>query len=333
MDMIPTKAAPLTSETLHLPGGAVLDLKSVPLSVWRVEVDGDLEIRNADVLPKVLLVRGDLIISNHEVCRCPDILHVDGSLSVRGAGVSGVPMDMKVGGDVRLVMAEVFGGFPADFEIHGDFICGRCKVQSFPSRLAVQGDFSAKFNLDPSLIHAVASQGRFILVGANVRNLPSPFSCRMLDVEGCRHLESLPAGLTVLGDLRANWTKISTIPSDARITGSIHFAHSYVESLGEITIVFGDLDLEDCPIKTLPDGLEVRGDLTLRNSLLSRLPSALKVDGNLDVRGVSARSPEILGGSYVKKRILTDRERKEGKGYTDDHRKPGIVSRLFGGHR
>jgi hypothetical protein len=106
-----------------------------------------------------------------------------------------------------------------------------------------------------------------------------------LDLSGYP-ITNLPDNLTKVGrDLDLENTKITSLPEDLTVGGSLYLRNTKITSLPKNLVVNGFLGLMNTPITSLPENLVVNDSLDLMNTPITSLPKNLTVEGNLDLRG------------------------------------------------
>ena len=113
---------------------------------------------------------------------------------------------------------------------------------------------------------------------------------------------SLPSGLKVSGTLYLNEVRIESLPTGLQVGENLVLSKTQIKSLSADIKIGGNLYLTNTPIASLPKGLKVGSHLILYGTNIISLPEDLDVGGNIEVRGTSIRSlPESLkvGGFII----------------------------------
>ena len=107
------------------------------------------------------------------------------------------------------------------------------------------------------------------------------------ELSGCTSLTSLPAGVSVGGDLKLyGCTRLTSLPAGLTVQGNLKlYGCTSLTSLPAGLTAGGNLDLSGCTrLTSLPAGVSVGGDLKLYGcTRLTSLPAGLTVGGNLNL--------------------------------------------------
>ena len=298
---------------LFVEGTGIADLPKV------VEVGGKLIILNTSIreihtgckvqhisaigpslerLPENWVVPGDMKFEDCPFLEFPAGLDV-GKLSFVGCLLSELPPRLHVRQCLNISNSFITE-IPADCEV-GSLIASNCALSKLPDNWKVKGDVhingSALRVLPKGLcveyLDICESRIKEIPADANIRCLKACYSAleRIPDhwaiagdliLAHCKHIQSLPNGLSVGGLLDIGGTNIQRIPADCKFF-SLHAVHSALQEIGAISGVPGRMDISYTKVKTLPDLLVVGGDFVLNHTLITHLPHNLVVGGCLSL--------------------------------------------------
>ena len=125
-----------------------------------------------------------------------------------------------------------------------------------------------------------------------------------------RKITKLPDNLTVRGSLDLTGSKITKLPENLVVGCSLYLGHSKIAKLPDNLVVGGNLYLSHTNVTELPDNLVVGCSLDITQANISKLPDNLVVGSYLDLRytkitelpdNLVVRGWIDLGGTKVKK--------------------------------
>ena len=103
-------------------------------------------------------------------------------------------------------------------------------------------------------------------------------------------ITTLPSNLSVKGHLDLDDTKITQLPDNLKIGGSLYLSDTPITQLPNNLKIYGSLNLNRTKITSLPSNLNINGYLGLRDTPITSLPSNLSVGIDLDLRGTKITS-------------------------------------------
>lgn len=241
----------------------------------------------------------------HHVCDLPDGLECKGNLNLSNRGISSLPRDLRVGGnlDIRGTAIKrlpdglsVRGGLyaydtPLEHIGNGVSVGGTLNIQgtpvtAIPEDIVVSENLLARETAITSYPAKALVMGVVDLSSTPISSLPEGLQIvRSLDLTNCKNLVALPASFVIGNRLSIRNTAISRIPPGVKIGRSLCASGSKIEDIGTQK-VWEALDLADTPIKRLPDNLMIvarrgGGVLSLSGSAIEDLGQNLKVTGRL----------------------------------------------------
>jgi hypothetical protein len=183
-----------------------LDLYNTPITSLPdnlKQVGGDLDLYNTSItsLPDNLTrVGGWLDLSNTPITKLPDNLTVDGWLDLSSTSITSLPDNLTVDGYLNLSNTPITT-LPDNLKVGGWLSLSNTPITKLPDNLTVGGSLY----LSNTKITSLSDN---LKVGGSLSLNFTPIT-------------SLPDNLAVGGNLRLN-TKITSIPTSAKITGKIY---------------------------------------------------------------------------------------------------------------
>lgn len=254
---------------------------------WLESPEGHLKVRrNTRHLPEGLKVGGDLILSYSRVGELPVNLDVGGTLDIQHTSISEIPSSTRIGKSL-LAAHSSLRKLPVRFHIPGTLNLMFCdQLLYLPNILFVGEDLNISYTGITSIPPLARIQGDLMAVCSALRSLPDLMVLPgTLDISYSEYLNVLPEHITV-GSLVMNYTHIREIPKSVTILRDLSACSSDLSSLPDNFEVQGSLSIAFCPyMRRLPEGLYVGVTLDMAGTNIQEIPSSVFIGGNLNAAG------------------------------------------------
>lgn len=265
-----------------------LDLDQQGIERWPrvVEVFGNVRMSfdNNDG-PEQVIVHGRLrIVGLDRGARLKSITAE--TITVADAAITHLPAETTVTHSL-LAMGSKLKRLPSSLaSLTGTLDIRRTAVSSLPEGLSC-GELLADNSAVSTLPEHLTVAGTISIRETNIQTLPETVSCGALVAAGSK-LERLNPGFSVDGTLDLRDTLIEELPEDLSCRDLL-ISGSTIKTVGEGTVIGGDLLASGSELLSLPSALHVPGRLDLCGTPLERLPEGLCCH-DLLIRASSVRS-------------------------------------------
>jgi hypothetical protein len=283
--------------------GFVTDIRGVVYSVGRLpevlEVDGSVYLHNPGEselrLPREIIARAgnleisgnafsnvperivchDLRVSGASLGGLPDNLKVRASISLRCSRIATIPHNLWVKGSLDLAGTPVTA-LPRGLRVDGVLLVSQTDITEFPEDLRTGGiDMrdTPVMRIDTAWLGIGVGKPKNLLArGSALEEIVGAPVFRCLELAETK-VKRLPEGLQV-HDLDISSTSISSVPSDATITGDLR-AINCRDLRIEVTHVGLNVELQASRVH-MPETFECGGMFAAEHNVVGRLPSRLK---------------------------------------------------------
>jgi hypothetical protein len=198
---------------------------------------------------------GDLVLARYDNALISDDIVIKGDLRLEQCGFAGLPSGMRVGRDATFSGMPNLEAIPPDFTVGRNLKITSAKIGSIPPGMEIPGNLDIRLQPSFTIPEGVRIGGSLIAWAAGIRSLPRDLRVRDV-IAPESHLEALPDGFNIEGNLDISKTAIREFPD-----------HAYVG---------GDVDMLDTGIEAIPDTSVVRGRVYSRSEID---PDTVKVKG------------------------------------------------------
>jgi hypothetical protein len=214
--------------------------------------------------------------------------------------VPDLPEDLVLNGNLNL-SDTIINRLPDNLVVNGNLDLSECcYIDELPFNLTVNGNLTMDSSVNGMHLRPCTKiKGNFYKAWYN--NIPENFTIGGDLIVG--HISTLPAGLTVMGNLDLSNTKITELPERLKVYGNLNIQNLEIEELPKDLYVGGYLNASHTKLRLFPESVIVKGGFRINDTKIKKFPRQFsRIIGDVIISNTDIRTlPDnltVVGGLY-----------------------------------